>query len=158
MIQGQLQQSLNDLELFQVEKQGKLNEIWVVAPLEMRQLDFQDVSHPEQIPLKSGLVVPSMTISNLNRRIDELMVEREQEKVKFRNARHQHVLLTKGNKDRVVEVAELSEKCNQTMMLKFGRIVDIDSLELVTTSRAVEEAREFPTKRNQTRPGITQNR
>ena len=66
----------------------------------------------------------------------------EQEKVKFRNARHQHVLLTKGNKDRVVEVAELSEKCNQTMMLKFGRIVDIDSLELVTTSRAVEEARE----------------
>lgn len=76
MIQGQLQQSLNDLELFQVEKQGKLNEIWVVVPLEMRQLDFQDVSHPEQIPLKSGLVVPSMTISNLNRRIDELMVER----------------------------------------------------------------------------------
>ena len=62
--------------------------------------------------------------------------------MKFRNARHQHVLLTKGNKDRVVEVAELSEKCNQTMMLKFGRIVDIDSLELVTTSRAVEEARE----------------
>lgn len=50
--------------------------------------------------------------------------------------------LTKGNKDRVQEVAELSEKCNQSMMLKFGRIVDIDSLELVTTSRAVDEARE----------------
>merc|ERR1719285_239198 len=142
MIQNQLTQSLNDLELFQVEKQGKLNEIWVVVPLEMRQLDFQDVSHPEQIPLQKGLVVPSQTIARLNQRIDELMVEREQEKVKFRNARHQHVLLTKGNKDRVVEVAELSEKCNQTMMLKFGRIVDIDSLELVTTSRAVEEARE----------------
>ena len=50
--------------------------------------------------------------------------------------------LTKGNKDRVQEVGELSEKCNQAMMLKFGRIVDIDSLELVTTSRAVDEARE----------------
>ena len=76
MIQNQLTQSLNDLELFQVEKQGKLNEIWVVVPLEMRQLDFQDVSHPEQIPLQKGLVVPSQTISRLNQRIDELMVER----------------------------------------------------------------------------------
>ena len=76
MLQNQLQQSLHDLELFQVEKQGKLNEIWVVVPLEMNQLDFQDVSNPEQIPLKSGLVVPSPTIERLNARIDELMVER----------------------------------------------------------------------------------
>ena len=66
----------------------------------------------------------------------------EEEKVKFRNARHQHVLLTKGNKDKVQEVEILEDKCNQAMMLKFGRIVDIDSLGTVTVSRAVEEARD----------------
>ena len=39
------------------------------------------------------------------------------------------------------EVEELQEKCEQAMMLKFGRTVDIDSLGTVTVSRAVEEAR-----------------
>ena len=62
--------------------------------------------------------------------------------MKFRNARHQHVLLTKGNKEKVQEVEILEDKCNQAMMLKFGRIVDIDSLGTVTVSRAVEEARD----------------
>ena len=40
-----------------------------------------------------------------------------------------------------VQVEELEEKCEQAMMLKFGRIVDIDTLGTVTVSRAVEEAR-----------------
>jgi len=142
ILQNQLQGSLNDLEAFQFEKQGKLNEIWVVVPLEMKQLDFQDVINPEDIPSAKGLVVPNKTIARLNTRIEELMVEREEEKVKFRNARHQHVLLTKGNKEKGLEVSELEEKCNQSMMLKFGRIVDIDSLGTITVSRAVVEARE----------------
>ena len=42
--------------------QGKLNEIWVVVPLEMKQLDFQDVINPEDIPSAKGLVVPNKTI------------------------------------------------------------------------------------------------
>jgi len=142
VLKNQLQGSLNDLEAFQIEKQAKLNEIWVVVPLQMKQLDFQDSLSPEEIPVKKGLVVPQQTIARLNKRIDELMVEREEEKVKFRNARHQHVLLTKGNKEKVQEVEVLEDKCNQAMMLKFGRIVDIDSLGTVTVSRAVEEARD----------------
>ena len=68
--------SLNDLEAFQIEKQAKLNEIWVVVPLQMKQLDFQDSLAPEDIPVKKGLVVPQQTIARLNKRIDELMVER----------------------------------------------------------------------------------
>ena len=52
------------------------------------------------------------------------------------------MLLTKGNKEKGLEVSELEEKCNQSMMLKFGRIVDIDSLGTITVSRAVVEARE----------------
>ena len=70
------QGSLNDLEAFQIEKQAKLNEIWVVVPLQMKQLDFQDSLAPEDIPVKKGLVVPQQTIARLNKRIDELMVER----------------------------------------------------------------------------------
>ena len=67
---------MNDLEAFQIEKQAKLNEIWVVVPLQMKQLDFQDSLAPEDIPVKKGLVVPQQTIARLNKRIDELMVER----------------------------------------------------------------------------------
>ena len=49
--------------------------------------------------------------------------------------------LVKGNKEMATDVEELREKCEQAMMLKFGRTVDIDSLGTVTVSRAVEEAR-----------------
>ena len=42
IIGSQLQSSLNDLEVFQMEKQAKMNEIWVVVPFEMRQIDFQE--------------------------------------------------------------------------------------------------------------------
>jgi hypothetical protein len=38
-------------------------------------------------------------------------------------------------------VKNLEDKCNQAMMLKFGRIVDIDSLAMVTVPRAVEEGK-----------------
>ena len=48
----------------------------MVVPLQMKQLDFQDSLAPEDIPVKKGLVVPQQTIARLNKRIDELMVER----------------------------------------------------------------------------------
>ena len=72
--------NISDAYIHQVSKlillQGKLNEIWVVVPLEMKQLDFQDVINPEDIPSAKGLVVPNKTIARLNTRIEELMVER----------------------------------------------------------------------------------
>ena len=39
MLEGQLKSSMEDLEAFQVEKQGKLNELWVVVPLLTIQID-----------------------------------------------------------------------------------------------------------------------
>ena len=47
----------------------------------------------------------------------------------------------KGNREMDVDIGELEDKCRETMMLKFGRVVDIDNLGMITVSRAVEEAR-----------------
>lgn len=139
LLEGQLKSSMADLEAFQVEKQGKLNELWVVVPLLTSQIDY--AGSFERFPSKQGLVVPSETINRLSKRIEELIVEKDEEKHKYRKARQQHVHLVKGNKEMSGSVEELEEKCEQAMMLKFGRSVDIDSLGTITVSRAVEEAR-----------------
>jgi len=41
-----------------------------------------------------------------------------------------------------LQIAELEEKVQNMMMLKFGRIVDLEKLEKVTVSRTVEELKE----------------
>ncbi|CAG5111754.1 Oidioi.mRNA.OKI2018_I69.chr2.g6028.t1.cds [Oikopleura dioica] len=137
LFNNQLKSSMEDLDAFQQEKQGKLNELWVVVPLEMSQILIEQDF--EKFPVKQGLVVPSEKMNRLSTRIEELMGEKENEKLKYRKAKQQHVHLVKGNKDIVNQVKALDEKCNQAMMLKFGRIVDIDSLAMVTVPRAVEE-------------------
>nr|AAS21445.1 hypothetical protein FLJ31910-like protein [Oikopleura dioica] len=137
LFNNQLKASLEDLDAFQQEKQGKLNELWVVVPLETSQIMTEQEF--EKFPVKQGLVVPSEKMNRLSKRIEELMGEKENEKLKYRKAKQQHVHLVKGNKDIVNQVKNLEDKCNQAMMLKFGRIVDIDSLAMVTVPRAVEE-------------------
>lgn len=40
------------------------------------------------------------------------------------------------------QIGELEEKVQNMMMLKFGRLVDLEKLEKVTVSRTVEELKE----------------
>ena len=94
VLQGQLKASTADLEAFQVEKQGKLNELWVVVPILTTQIEHS--GDFERFPAKKGLVVPSETITRLTKRIEELIVEKDEEKDKYRHARRQHVTLVKG--------------------------------------------------------------
>ena len=96
VLQGQLKASTADLEAFQVEKQGKLNELWVVVPMLTSQIEHS--GDFERFPAKKGLVVPSETITRLTKRIEELIVEKDEEKDKYRQARRQHVTLVSGLK------------------------------------------------------------
>ena len=121
VLEGQLKSSMADLEAFQVEKQGKLNELWVVVPMSTSQIEHS--GEFEKFASKQGLVVPAHTINRLSTRIEELLVEKDEEKQKYRKARQQHVHLVKGNKEMALKVDELEEKCEQAMMLKFGRMV-----------------------------------
>lgn len=40
------------------------------------------------------------------------------------------------------KITELDSRCNEEMILKFGRLVDLEELEQVTVNRQVEELKE----------------
>lgn len=59
-----------------------------------------------------------------------------------RDAKKKHVQLIKDRKLFDGKIAEMEAKCNQEMILKFGRIVNLEEIEQVTVNRQVEELKE----------------
>ena len=54
----------------------------------------------------------------------------------------QNVQLKKGRKMLGSKIEELNTECDQMMLLKFGRIVNLEKLEMVTVNRLLEELKE----------------
>ena len=59
-----------------------------------------------------------------------------------RDAKKKHVQLIKDRKLFEKRIREMEERCNQMMIQKFGRIVDLEKLETVTVNRQLEELKE----------------
>ena len=95
----------------------------------------------KKLPVKQGLVLSSEKMNRLSKRIEELIGLKVNKKLKYRKIKQQLANLLKVNMDIVKQVYTREVKCNQAMMLVFGRIVDIDSLPMVIVSRAVEESK-----------------
>ncbi|XP_077861599.1 cilia- and flagella-associated protein 44-like [Saccoglossus kowalevskii] len=79
---------------------------------------------------------------SLQRRIKELKDEKSAQRRHYKEHRQQHVQLIKDRKLMEVKIQELEEKCNEMMMLKFGRVVDLEKLETIGVNRNVEELKE----------------
>ena len=52
-----------------------------------------------------------------------------------REARQSHVQLIKDQKLYEQKIGELEQKCKDMMMMKFGRMIDLEKLEGVTVNR-----------------------
>nr|CAB3230210.1 WD repeat-containing protein 52-like [Phallusia mammillata] len=141
VMESQLKNALDDLEAFQVEKQGKLNELDVVVPLRFHQVEhvYNATIPPD---LSSCLVFANSSLTALQRRIKELQQEKSEQRKFYKEARQQHVHLIKSGRLMEERIQQLEEKCEQAMMLKFGRIVDLDKLNSVTVNKNVEELKE----------------
>lgn len=141
VMESQLKTALGDLEAFQVEKQGKLNELDVVVPLRLHQVEHV-VNGAVPADLSSCLVFTNQSLTGLQKRIKELQLEKGEQRSLYRDAKLQHVRLIKDRKTMEVKIDRLEEKCEQMMMLKFGRVVDLDKLDSVTINKTVEELKE----------------
>ncbi|XP_078590601.1 cilia- and flagella-associated protein 44-like isoform X5 [Branchiostoma floridae x Branchiostoma japonicum] len=130
-----------DLEAFQLEKQQKLNELDVVVPLRLHQVEHM---YNGIVPndLSPCLVFTSSAMGNLQHRIKELQQEKKVQKNRYKEYRQQHVQLLKDRKEMEAIIAELEEKCHTMMMLKFGRVVDLERLESLRVNRNIEELKE----------------
>ncbi|XP_070551975.1 cilia- and flagella-associated protein 44-like isoform X2 [Ptychodera flava] len=141
IIDSSLRTAEADLEAFQLEKQQKLNELHVVVALKLHQIEYM-VNGVVPQDLQHCLVFTCAGMVRLQRRIRELKDEKASQRRHYKEHRQQHVQLIKDRKLMEAKIQELEEKCNEMMMLKFGRIVDLEKLETVGVNRNIEELKE----------------
>uniref|UniRef100_H2ZFC6 Uncharacterized protein n=1 Tax=Ciona savignyi TaxID=51511 RepID=H2ZFC6_CIOSA len=109
VMDSQLKTALADLEAFQVEKQGKLNELDVVVPLRLHQVEHV---YNAAVPfdLSPCLIFANTSLSALQRRIKELQQEKSEQRKFYKEARQQHVHLIKNRRVMEERIEQLEEK------------------------------------------------
>ncbi|KAL4624725.1 cilia- and flagella-associated protein 44 [Arapaima gigas] len=140
IVQNNLKAAEGDLELFNREKQRKLNELDVVVPLRLHQIEYVNKGAvPEK--LDQALVLNRASLASLHERIRQLQGEKSQQRELYRQARQQHVHLIRDCKDMEASIQQLETRCEQLMMMKFGKLVDLEALQTLSGNRNLEEMR-----------------
>eukprot|EP00941_MAST-03F_sp_MAST-3F-sp1_P001512 g1512.t1 len=89
--------------------------------------------------LNNCLVFSKIKLKDLRSRIEQLEMDKTEQLQIFKGLQRRQRRLVKGKKAKEREIKALSDKCNALQLLKFGRTIDIDSLDNMQTSRAVLE-------------------
>ncbi|XP_018428354.1 PREDICTED: cilia- and flagella-associated protein 44 [Nanorana parkeri] len=143
-----LKSAEEELEAFQREKQQKLNELHVVVPLKLHQVDYM-INGEIPSDLSQALVLTSHSLESLQHRIKELQVEKVENRELYKQAREQHKQLIRERKEMEVKIQSLEEKCSQQMMMKFGRLVDLEALQTLSVNTTLEELKIKSSQRRQ---------
>ncbi|XP_077479002.1 cilia- and flagella-associated protein 44-like [Stigmatopora argus] len=131
----------DDLELVNREKQQKMNQLDVVVPLRLHQIEI-GVSGQEPSDLTPALVLTRMELQRLQERVNELGVEKHQQTEVYRQARQQHIRLIKERKEMNNDIQSLEKLCHQLMMTRFGREVDLEVLQTLCGNKTTAEMRQ----------------
>ena len=129
-----------DIQAFQTEKQGRLNELHVVVTLQMSQ-----IRHVEEgkLPadLSHDLVFPASELDQLRGRIKQLAVEKADLRKRQKSLRIEHVALHKAQAQKTERLRELDARARDVQMLKFGQIIDLERIESVGVNKGVLDDR-----------------
>ncbi|XP_047426661.1 cilia- and flagella-associated protein 44-like [Mugil cephalus] len=129
------------LELINGEKQQKINELDTVVPLRLHQIEFASKSTLLS-NLSKALVLDEMELSRMQERIQQLQAEKLHQKDLDRQTRQQHTRLLHDRKDMAAKIQALEKQCNELMMAKFGRLVNLEALQMLSGSRRLEELKQ----------------
>ncbi|XP_066455410.1 cilia- and flagella-associated protein 44 isoform X2 [Eleutherodactylus coqui] len=138
IVEGNLKTAEAELEAFQREKQQKLNELYVVVPLKLHQVDYV-INGEIPSDLSQALVFTNHSLESLQHRIRELQMEKVEQRELYKKAKEQHKQLIREKKEMEAKIQSLEEICRQQMMMKFGRLVDLETLQTLSVNTSLEE-------------------
>ncbi|XP_056341272.1 cilia- and flagella-associated protein 44 [Oenanthe melanoleuca] len=127
-VETSLDTANKELEAFQWEKLHRLNELYVVVPLRLHQVQcLVDGEMPRDF--SQTLVFTNQSLQYLQKRIVDLRNEKRMQREIHKKAREQHKQLLQDKKEMEMEIQRLEERCNHLMMEKFGRLVDFEAVQ-----------------------------
>ncbi|NWT72000.1 CFA44 protein, partial [Prunella himalayana] len=137
-IQTNLDTTNRELEAFQWEKLRRLNELDVVVPLRLHQVQcLVDGEMPRDF--SHTLVFTNQSLQYLQNRIVDLRNEKIMQREIHKKAKEQHKQLLQDKKEMEMEIQGLEERCNNLMMEKFGRLVDFEAVQVHSVNIPMEE-------------------
>ncbi|NWV89350.1 CFA44 protein, partial [Machaerirhynchus nigripectus] len=137
-VETSLDTTNRELEAFQWEKLRRLNELYVVVPLRLHQVQcLVDGEMPRDF--SQTLVFTNQSLQYLRKRIVDLRNEKIMQREIHRKAREQHKQLLQEKKEMEAEIQRLEERCNHLMMEKFGRLVDFEAVQAHSVNIPMEK-------------------
>ncbi|XP_039534946.1 cilia- and flagella-associated protein 44 isoform X2 [Pimephales promelas] len=142
IVQNNRKAAEGDLELINQEKQQRLNEVDVVVPFRLHQIEYVNNNGVLPGKLDSALVLNTADLQRLQKRIKELQEEKTEQRELYKQAKQQHVQLRHDLKDMEARKKESEVRCEQLMLMKFGKLVELEVLQTLSGNRKVEEKRQ----------------
>ncbi|XP_039856211.1 cilia- and flagella-associated protein 44 isoform X2 [Simochromis diagramma] len=131
----------DDLDLINREKLQKISELDVVVPLRLHQIEYV-VNGSVPSDLSEALVLDKSELDRLKGRIQQLQGEKLHQKDLHRQARQQHTKLIHDRRNMASTIQTLEQQCNELMRTKFGRLVDLEALQMLSGNRRLEELKQ----------------
>ncbi|XP_075857541.1 cilia- and flagella-associated protein 44 isoform X2 [Microcebus murinus] len=126
------------LEAYQREKQQRLNELLVVIPLKLHQIEYVVLG---EIPsdLSGTLVFSNQSLGRLQERIVQLHEENCKQQKLNREWRERRKLLVREKREMAKTINKMEDTVRQLMVSKFGRVVDLEALQTLSVNTTLEE-------------------
>ncbi|NWT92511.1 CFA44 protein, partial [Urocynchramus pylzowi] len=137
-IEISLDTTSKEMEAFQWEKLHRLNELDVVVPLRLHQVQcLVDGEMPRDF--SQTLIFTNQSLQYLQKRIVDLRNEKIMQRETHKKAKEQYKQLLQDKKEMEMEIQELEERCNNLMMEKFGRLVDFEAVQVHSVNIPMEQ-------------------
>ncbi|XP_011938494.1 PREDICTED: cilia- and flagella-associated protein 44 isoform X6 [Cercocebus atys] len=126
------------LEAYQREKQQRLNELLVVIPLKLHQIEYVVFG---EIPsdLSGTLVFSNHALRQLQERIRELQEENSKQQKLNKEWRERRKQLIREKREMTKTIHKMEETVRQLMISKFGRVVNLEALQTLSVNTTLEE-------------------
>ncbi|XP_054433278.1 cilia- and flagella-associated protein 44 [Pteronotus mesoamericanus] len=126
------------LEAYQREKQQRLNELLVVIPLKLHQIEYVVFG---EIPsdLSGTLVFSNRSLGRLQERIVQLQEENSKQQKLNKEWRERRKQLIREKREMAKTINKMEETVRQLMISKFGRVIDLAALQTLSVNTTLEE-------------------
>ncbi|XP_035299446.1 cilia- and flagella-associated protein 44 [Cricetulus griseus] len=126
------------LEAYQREKQQRLNELLVVIPLKLHQIEYMVFG---EIPtdLSGTLVFSNHSLGRLQERIVQLQEENSRQQKLNRECRERRKILIREKREMAKTIHQMEDTVRDLMISKFGRVIDLEALQTLSVNTTLEE-------------------
>ncbi|XP_019303927.2 cilia- and flagella-associated protein 44 isoform X1 [Panthera pardus] len=126
------------LEAYQREKQQRLNELLVVVPLKLHQIEhivFGEIPND----LSGTLVFSNHSLGRLQERIRQLHEENSKQQKLNKEFRERRKQLIREKREMAKTISKMEETVRRLMISKFGRVIDLEALQTLSVNTTLEE-------------------